>query len=572
MVSGTWVFWSIYENTLTGMESFEPLPHFVDDYLGFLYETRPTAATFDGVHTHDDLLEDFSRPAIDRQMRDLGGFARRLSAIRVESLTAEHRLDHAMLDADIRARLLELEQTRNFERNPQLYADTLATSLAPQVLFNYAAPHERGRRIVSKLRQVPSFLQSARANLKEPPGLFVKTALETFRGLLTFLDQDLPRALAAVDDLSLLGDLADASTEASRAIAEFVTYLERDVAPKSRSSFRLGDKLFAQKLHLDEGIGLPLDRLLDIAQRELDSTQEEFRTLASKMGGKEKDPLVNWRKLKETHPPAGQLVTQASTQVEQLLTFLTRQKIVSVPEHEPLRVAPTPPFYRWTFASIWSPGPFETKALRAYYYLTDVDPAWPADRQKQHLLDFNEPTLWAISMHEAYPGHHLHFQHLRRIESRLRKSTVLMPLSVVEGWAHYAEHLIPEAGFQNGDHSIKLGQLAESLVRLARLFVAVRLHADDWSVEQGVRFFRDEAFLEEPSARREAERGTFDPSYGVYAVGKLALMKLRADYQAEQGKNFSLRQFHDDLLGQGGLPLPLQRKALLKDSSGPVIE
>ncbi len=175
-------------------------------------------------------------------------------------------------------------------------------------------------------------------------------------------------------------------------------------------------------------------------------------------------------------------------------------------------------------------------------------------------------------MHEAYPGHYLHFQHLKKVESRLRKCTLVAPTTVIEGWAHYAEQAMVEAGFGDGDPRIQLGMLAESLLRLARLIVSIRLHADDWSVEQGVRFFRDEAFLEEPSARREAERGTFDPSYGAYAIGKLALLKLRADYKAKHGKAFSLRAFHDAFLANGGLPMPLQRKALLGDEDGAVIE
>ena len=145
------------------------------------------------------------------------------------------------------------------------------------------------------------------------------------------------------------------------------------------------------------------------------------------------------------------------------------------------------------------------------YYLTDVDPSWPRDRQIEHLRDFNIPTLWNISIHEVFPGHYLHFQHLRKVESKVRRSTLFAPASYIEGWAHYCEQMMLEAGFGKKDYTMKLGQLAEALVRLARFVVGIRLHTDDWSVEQGVRFFRDEAFLEESSARREAERGTFDP-------------------------------------------------------------
>lgn len=558
------------------MESLEQLPHFVDDYLGFLYEVRPTAATFDGVHTHDDLVEDFAKGQIERQRRDLGGFARRLAAIRPDSLAPAERLDRAMLESDIRARLLEIEQTRNHERNPQVYADTLATSLASQVLFRYAPSAERARRIVSKLRQTPSLITAAKANIKEPPGLFVKTALETLRGLLTFLDVDLPRAFSDIDDLSLLGDLADASTEATRAISGYIEYLDTEVAPKTKASFRLGEQLFAQKLQTDEGFTTAVPTLLEIGLRELSAKQEEFRRVASRLGKGDADEI--WRQVKQQHPAPGQLVHEAATQVETLRDFLIREKIVSVPDHEPLIVAQTPPFYRWTFASLWSPGPFETKPVRAYYYLTDVDQSWNAERQQQHLRDFNLPTLWSISMHESYPGHYLHFQHLKQVDSRLRKSTVVAPLSTVEGWAHYAEQAMVDAGFGDDDPRIKLGQLAESLIRLSRLVVSIRLHADDWSVEQGVRFFRDEAFLEEASARREAERGTFDPSYGVYALGKLALLKLRTDLKARQsasnqGGKFSPRAFHDSLMANGVLPLPLQRQALLgAEDTGSLVE
>jgi len=235
-------------------------------------------------------------------------------------------------------------------------------------------------------------------------------------------------------------------------------------------------------------------------------------------------------------------------------------------------VAPTPDFFRWSFASMWTPGPFEARPSRAYYYLTGADPAWPADRKQEHLRDLNTPTLWSISMHEVYPGHFLHFQHLRHVESKARKSLMLAPMSSVEGWAHYCEQMMIESGFEKQDPTVRLGQLAEALIRIARLVVAIRLHAEDMSVEQGVRFFRDEAFLEESTARREAERGTFDPSYLVYTAGKLMLLKLREDYKAQEGEKFSLKTFHDTLLKNGLATFHVHRQLMLKDSDGAMIE
>ncbi len=552
------------------MYSSEPLHHLVDQYLAFLHETYPTDASLDGVHVHDDLLEDFSRQAIDREIRALSGFSRRLDQIRSEGLTPTEQIEHPVVGASMKARLFELEEVRSWERNPQHYAVVLASSLAAQVIFDYAPVTERARRILSKLRQVPRFIAAARENIKEPPGIFAKVGLETFRGVQKFIETDLPRALSEVDDLHLLGDLADASTEAAETLAGYIDYLEREVAPRSRASFRLGREKFEQKLKLEEGIGLNADRLLSIVLRALGETAEEFRSVVGRFGSG--DPVEVWRQLKRNHPPAGGLVEEARSQVEKLRMFVERHDLVSIPDEQPIVVAPTPDFYRWSFASMWTPGPFETRRPRAFYYVTDVDPSWPPERKEEHLLDFNYPTLWSVSMHEVYPGHFLQYQHLRGIEAKLRKSIMFAPTSFVEGWAHYAEQVMIEAGFDREEPAIRLGQLAEVLIRLVRAVVAIRLHAEDMSVEQGVRLFREEAFMEEPGARREAERGTFDPSYAVYALGRLMFLKLRADYEATLESRFSRRAFHDAILANGAMPLWAHRELLLGRHSGDILE
>jgi uncharacterized protein (DUF885 family) len=552
------------------MIASEPLPHFVDDLLGYLHETHPTHATLDGVHTHDDLLEDLSRHAIDAEVHALSGYLRRLDEINPEALNPTERLEHRMVRDHLRSRMFDIEVVRSWERNPQFYADLLASSLAGQALFSHAPAEERARRVLSKLRQTPRLIQAARDNIKEPPGIFVKVGVETMRGALKFIDEDLPRAFRDVDDLHLLSDLADAQTEASHALDAYIEYLEKDVAPKARATFRLGREKFEQKLRYDEGLTLPIEQLLHIAERELHATQEAFKSIASRLNGG--DPLATWAKTKAEHPKPGELVSVGREQLTELVTFLERQSLVTIPKGEDITVAPTPDFYRWSFASMWTPGPFETKPSRAYYYLTDADPSWPSDRQEEHLRDFNYPTLWSISIHEVYPGHFLHYQHLRRVESKVRKSIMFAPASFIEGWAHYCEQMMIEAGFGHREYGIQLGQLAESLVRLARFVVCIRLHAEDMSVEQGVRFFREEAYMEEASARREAERGTFDPTYLVYSVGKLALLKLRNDLKQQQGKSFSLRTFHDTLLAQGTAPFWLHRELMLGADNGDVVE
>ncbi len=552
------------------MHAAEPLPHFVDDYLAFLYEVHPTGATMDGVHVHDDLLEDYRRPAIDTHASALAGFARRLDGIPVTHLNPREQVEHQIVSSNIRARQFELEVVRSWERNTHYYADTLASSLAAQAIFAYAPETDRARRVLSKLRQVPRLVQAARDNIKDPPGIYVKVGIDTWRGTMSFIERDLPRAFSGVDDMHLLGDLADACTEAVHTIGAYVEELENDVRSKAKGSFRLGRERFEQKLRYEEGITLTADRLLAIAMRELAATPEEFRQAAGRLNGG--DPMKAWRTAKEKYPQGGSLIATARDQLNELHTFLSRNPVVPLPDGAGVAVAPTPEFFRWSSASMWTPGPFESKPSRAMYYLTDVDPKWEPDRQAEHLRDFNLPTLWTISIHEVYPGHFLHYQYLRKVESKVRRSTLFAPASYMEGWAHYCEQMMIEAGFGRGDHALKVGQLAESLVRLARFVVGIRLHTEDWSVEQGVRFFRDEAFLEESSARREAERGTFDPTYLVYSAGKMMLLKLRHDWYEQQGGKNSLRAFHDKFLEQGSAPFWALRRLMLDSHHDAVLE
>lgn len=548
----------------------EPFQHFVDDYLSYLYEAHPTSATLDGIHVHDDLLDDLSRTAIDSHSGALAGFARRLDAIPSAPLSPVDQVEHRIVKANIESRQFDTDRVHSWERDPHLYGQTLAASLAAQAIFPFAPETDRARRLLSKLRQVPRLVQAARDNIKDPPAIFVKTGIDTFRGVVTFIDTDLPRAFASLDDMHLLADLADASTEATTALSAYAQHLETEVRPKAKASFRLGQERFERKLELDEGLSIPSSRLLTIAERELARVQEEFRSVAGKLGFK--DPMEAWQKAKQAHPAPGTLIQTVREQVTELHTFLERSGVVSMPNGADLYVAASPEFLRWSTASMWMPGPFEPRPTRSTYYLTDALRSWPEARQVEHLRDLNLPTLWSISMHEVFPGHFLHFQHLRTNESKVRRSTLLAPTSYIEGWAHYAEQMMVEAGFGRGDGNVHLGQLAESLVRLARLVVGIKLHADDWSVEQGVRFFQNEAYLEESHARREAERGTFDPSYVVYAAGKMMLLKLRQDWQDKQGGKPSLRAFHDAFLSQGSAPFWALRTLMLGAHAEDVLE
>ena len=290
------------------MIASEPFPHFVDDLLGYLHETHPTHATLDGVHTHDDLLEDVSRHGIDSEAHALAGYLRRLDEINRDALTAVERLEHRMLTAHLQARMFDLEAVRPGSATRSFIPISLASSLAGQTLFNHAPAAERARRVLSKLRQTPRVIQAARDNIKEPPGIFVKVGIETMRGTLKFIEDDLPRAFGDVDDLHLLGDLADAQIEASQAVGSYIEYLENDLAPKARTSFRLGREKFEQKLRLEEGIAVPIDRLLAIADPRTGGDAGGI-PIRWPPGCNGRDAMAAWAKTKAQHPAPGQLVS-----------------------------------------------------------------------------------------------------------------------------------------------------------------------------------------------------------------------------------------------------------------------
>ena len=552
---------------LTSVHASELLTHFVDEYTSFVYETFPTEAGADGVHGYDDLLEDFGRSAIDGTVRQLGGWARRLDGINPSGLTQEEKLDRRLLGDSIRSRLYSLEQTREWERNPLYYADTLLDSLASQVFVEYADLPARARRISSKLRQAPRLLEAARENVTESAGLFVRVGINAFEDILQFVERQLPRAFRNLEDMHLLSDLADASGETIDALRGYIVHLRENVAPRSRSSFRLGADVFGEKLLLDEGINVPIERLIGAALAELGETQEEFLKISKEI---DPEPSEALRKVSSHKPVESSLREIADAQVGKLREFIERKRIVTIPENRGVAIIPTPRFYRPQFKAIWMSGPFETTSTLARLNITRLQPSVPGDEQAKGAEGLGYSSLTSILMREVFPGRFLNSEYLRNITTPLRKSRLFAATSFVDGWANYSEQVMLEQGFERKSPEVKLGQLSQALIGLCRTIVGIRLHAEDLSVEQGMRFFRDEAYLDESDARAESERGTFDSNYVLGALGRQMIVKLRQDYEATQPDSFHLMRFHDKMLGQGALPFWMHRALLI--GSGTILD
>ncbi|HSB11333.1 MAG TPA: DUF885 domain-containing protein, partial [Blastocatellia bacterium] len=512
-------------------------PALVGEYLRDLHSRHPMLAAASGLHSWDSQLEDYSALAISNEIAAIKSFQQRLEKVPPLELALTDTFDYQIIASNVNARLLELETIQSYERNPQIYNDPISTGLLQLAMFEYAPADVRLSSVIAKEKQVPRLLDSARSNVNKPPAVFLKVAIESFKGTLNFVQNDLPAAFASVKDPKLQSEFKKSTKTAAEAIAKYIKHLQ-NTRPDPAATFAIGKQNYEAKLKYEEGIDVTVETLVKIANRELSKTQEEFRKTASLIDSK-RDPLSVWADVQRDHPKPGALVEDAKKQLDELVRFIEEKKIITLPPADPPVVASTPDFMRWSTASMWTPGPFETVSLPARYLITDVDPKWSDKQKEEYLGSINYPQLWSTSIHEVYPGHFVQGVFLRQVKSIVRRTEALAPASFVEGWAHYTEQMMIDEGFGGGDPKIKLGQLADALLRLCRFVCGIRLHTNGMSVDQATQFFMRNAYMGETPSRIEAERGTFDPTYLVYSVGKLAIMKLRDDYKRDHKEDFS---------------------------------
>jgi len=513
-----------------------PLARLVDEYLNQFAERHPSIAAGNGLHAHDDALEDFSAAAITREIEWLRTFRKRLDLVDLAALTADDRVDHRILLGIVDGWLLDLDGVRSWTRNPMIYASAISAGVHDLMTMESAPAEERIGRAAAKLKNVPRLLTAARENIKNPPRVFLERAIVMFRGASGLLANDLALAFASVADERLQGDLKSAASTARSAIDEYAAELETRVLPIATGDYAVGTVNVEARYRAEELIDLPAASLLSIGERELRKVQADFESAA----------------------------------------FIKEKQLVQLPDGERVIVAAAPPF-DLGLASMHSSPPLEAHPVKSYYYVTDAQADWSAERQDAWLQKFNYPTLADISAHEVAPGHYVHSLFMRRTPGKIRRIWIGLnpfpqPSSGQDGWAHYAEQLVADEGFKQEDPRYRLAQTSEALTRICRMIVGLRLHSKEWSIDQAAAFFESQAHLPAPAARQEATRGTYDPTYGGYFLGKLAAFKLRRDYQAKQGSGFDLREFHERVMTNGIAPWWAHRQLLLPGDSAPVID
>ena len=548
-----------------------------DEYFDQVYfPYAPTQGTLAGYHQYDAQLENYSRKNIDAEIAALKDFEKRIEAIHSDPAALDFlsRSDREIVLATIRSQLLTLETIRPWEKNADNYSSTCANGAFTLMERKFAPPDERLRSLVAREKQMPALLSDARVNLKNPPRIYTEIAIEQLPGIVGFFEHDVPLAFADAKDPALKTEFAQSNAAVIAALNGYLGWLKTDLLPQSNGDYRIGADAFRKKLQYDEMVDLPLDKLLEIGWADLRKNQEHFKQVAKELEPS-KEPSAVLEELGENHPAPDHLLDAFRATFDGLDSFIRTHHIVTIPSTVRPIVEETPPFMRaTTFASMDTPGPFEMHATEAYFNVTLPDPSMTPAQVEGFMHSFNVGTVISTAVHEAYPGHYIQFLWVPQAPSRVRK--LLGATTNVEGWAHYTEQMMldegygqPGAGAKDERESkfLRLGQLQDALLRNARFIAGIQMHTGKMSFDEAVAFFQKEGYQSKETAMVETKRGTSDPTYLYYTLGKLEIMKLREDVKKKQGAAFSLEQFHNNFLRQGFPPVKIVREALLGDNS-----
>src|SRR5687767_8889978 len=532
-------------------------PTFVSNFLDGYFAHRPDLAVLAGRHDFDGRLPNWSREGMALMVHFLK--EQRTAAEKFGSLNRAEEFERQYLIAQIDSDLFHIEVLETPYTNPTFYTSFQGLDPNVYVTREYAPLEKRMAAFTAYARNVPPAVEQIRANLRTPmPRTFINVGRTGFGGLASFFEKDVPSVFASVQNTNLQSEFAEANTNAITALKSLDKWLEGELA-NATDNIALGPDKFKQLLLSTEMVDISLDELTKIGQRDLDRNLSALKTACEKLApGQSIEDCI---RMVQTNKPAEGPVQAARNQLDGLKSFLVETPLVSIPSRDTARVEESLPYMRWNSAYINIPGPYE-KGLPAIYYIAPPDASWSPQEQLEYISSYSE--LLFTSIHEVWPGHFLQYLHSNRSPSKFGQ--VFVGYAFSEGWAHYTEELMWEAGFRNNDPAVHIGMLLNALLRNVRFMSAIGLHTGTMTVEQSEKMFREVAFQDAANARQQAARGTFDPAYLDYTMGKLMIRKLRDDWCATRGGRDAWREFHDQFLSYGGPPIPLIRKAMVRDT------
>ena len=538
----------------------------VDSYFDqAVFPFGPSTAVQDGFHAYDAQLEDFSQATIQKQADVSRRFAAQFTAFPVSKLNAEQQADRDMVLSNIQSTLLELETIRMWEKDPDQYASTASGAAFVIMSRTFAPADQRLRALIAREKLMPKLFAEGKANLRNPPKIYTEVAIEQVPDIIEFFQKDVPLAFRDVKDPALLNDFHQSNAVVIKDLQDWLTWLKTDLRPRSNGDYRLGADTYRKKLLYDEMVDIPLDKLLRIGYANLRDNQRQFSDTAKKIDPK-KTPQQILDDAEKDHPAADKLLQTFRDTLAGLREYIVKHNLMTIPSPVMPIVEETPAFARaLTSASMDTPGPYEKVAKEAYFNVTLPEKNWPAAQTEDYLRSFNRGTIISTAVHEAFPGHYVQFLWMPDAPSRVRK--LISANTYVEGWAHYCEQMMIDEGYGGGDLKLRLGQLQDALLRNARFIVGIQIHTGQMTFDQGVDFFVKEGYQTKTTAERETKRGTSDPTYLYYTLGKLEILKLREDYRKMRGSAYTIEDFHNNFLSHGMPPIKIVRKKMLGNDS-----
>jgi uncharacterized protein (DUF885 family) len=528
---------------------------FVNSYIEQSFRANPAFAVNQGRHEFDGQLPDWSESALHSEISRLRSAISAAQAFNPRRLTREQRFERDYLMANARGDLFWLVTADQPHTNPAYYMNE---GLDPSVYVTrpYAPAATRLRAYITYLRAIPRAAQQIRANLRAPlPISFIDYGKSAFGGFADYYIGDGTAAFAEVHDAALQARLRDASRDASRAMAGLAAWLDSQ-RPTATTNFALGPQRFAQMIRDTEMVDTPLAELERIGRADLARNQAALTQACGQYAPGA--TIMACVERMSANKPAGGPVAAARAQLAGLRRFIEQHDLVSIPGTEQAHVEEAPPYNRQNSAYIDIPGPYE-HGLPSVYYIAPPDPSWTPEVQAGFIP--GQADLLFTSVHEVWPGHFLNFLHANR--SPFTFGRVFVGYAYAEGWAHYGEEMMWDAGLGNGDPETHIGQLSNALLRDCRFLSAIGMHTGRMTQEQSRQMFRDQCYQDEGNARQQAARGTYDPAYLNYTMGKLMIRRLREDWTRTRGGRQAWKAFHDRFLSYGGPPIPLVRAQMM---------
>jgi uncharacterized protein (DUF885 family) len=528
---------------------------YVEQFLKDYFDANPQFGAYQGKHEYDGKLADWSEAGLKKEIDRLKAERQKASDFKDADLDDRQRFERDYLIAQIDKDLFWRDMADQPHLNPAWYSDSIDPDM--YVSRPYAPLEQRIKAYTAYAKSVPTALEQIKSNLKLPMAMnLIKIGRQTIGGLADFYAKDVVKVFEPVKDEQSRKEFKEANDAAVKAIKDFDTWLGEQ-EKNATNDFALGPDKFKAMLKQTEGVDIDLAQLEEIGKKDLQRNLDAVKAECDKYApGK---TLIECSNMASAHKAEGKDVVAAATaQLGDLRKFIQDKDIVTIPGTEEAKVAQAPPYKAWNFAYINIPGPYET-GLPSVYYVSPPDPKWDKKKQEEYIP--GKGSLLFTSVHEVYPGHFIQFLHANRAKSKFGQ--VFVGYAFAEGWAHYCEEMMYDEGLGAGDSEMHIGQLQEALLRNVRFLSAIGMHTKGMTVDESKKMFLEQGLRSEGEAEQQSARGTFDPAYLNYTMGKLMIMKLRDDWCASRGGKSAWKQFHDQFLSYGGPPIPLVRKAMM---------